>query len=308
MAVVEGEGTFSVRRATSLDDMQWVVQKGTEEGWRTRATDGNSYFMAGVTQDFFIGELNGERISCISIVRHGETLAFVGFFIAIPSFRGKGYGLKTWKAAFEHYGTDLEFQLYSVTNMQHAYMKFGFQPGWIARRYIFSCDRAAEGLSECKLPSSVSKILPGCEVNFDKLVAYGTDVMISSQASKSVLAAWLSSAQKSSWVAIGNEGEILGYLIMNATSRFAEEGYRIGPFFADSVPVARSLFKMAVEYATPNNPGCLFMDVPKGTENDTMAVKELGGKHFFDCIFMGTKDIPNIPLGKVFGFPSLEVL
>ena len=309
MAVVQRREIFNVRRATSLDDLKWVIQMAVEEGWRSRAVGATSYFTAGIMQDFFIGELNGERISCISLVSHGETNAFVGYFVVVPSCRGKGYGIKTWKAAFENLGTDIEFRLYSVVNMQDKYTKFGFQPGWIVRRYTFTCDRAADGLSGCKLPSSVAEIVPGCQANFEKLVAYGTDMVVSSQAHKLVLAAWLSNTQESSWVAIGNKGEVLGYLIMAKTLRFPEEGFRLAPFYADSAPIARSLLKMAVEYATLHKPECLFLDLPKdfNIEGDNIVNKELEGEQNSDFVFMGTKGIPNIPL-KVFGFASVEVM
>ena len=305
MAVVKDKGIFDVRRATSLDDLQWVFKMGADEGWILRAMDANSYLTTGIMQDFFIGELDGERISCVSIVRHSKTLAFVGFYFTQRPFRGKGYGMKTWKAAFEEVGTDVEFQLHSVANVQHVYMKSGFQPGWIVRQYAFTCDRAAESLSECQLPPAVAKILPGSQANFEKLVAYGADVAISSQVCKLLLAAWLSNAQESSWVALGKEGEVLGYLIMSGTVLFPEWSYRIAPFYADSAAIARSLLKMAVEYATPNNLKCLSLHIPP---EFNIVDKELGGKPLFDMVFMGTEQIPKLALNKVFGFASPEIM
>ena len=69
-----------------------------------------------------------------------------------------------------------------------------------------------------------------------------------------MLAGMLSHAQESSWVAIGNKGEVVGYLIMSKTIRFPEDGYHIAPLYADSAPIARSLLKVAVEFAAANNP------------------------------------------------------
>ena len=298
------------RRATSLDDLQWVFKMGADEGWTLRAMDANSYFTIGIMQDFFIGELDGERISFVSIVRHSKTLAFVGFYFTQRPFRGKGYGMKTWRAAFEDVGTDIEFRLYSGANVKDVYVKSGFQPGWIVRHYAFTCDRAAETLSECQLSPAVAKILPGGQVNFEKLVAYGADMTVSSQVCKFLLAAWLSNAQESSWVALGKEGEVLGYLIMSETVLFPERGYRIAPFFADSAPIARSLLKMAVEYATPNNPKCLSLQIPPEFNIEAVNIvdKELGGKPLFDMVFMGTEQIPKLALHKVFGFASPEIM
>jgi len=68
-----------------------------------------------------------------------------------------------------------------------------------------------------------------------------------------VLDAKLSHAQESSWVAIDNQSEVVGYLIMSKTIRFPEDGYHIAPLYADSADIARSLLKVAVEFAAPNN-------------------------------------------------------
>jgi hypothetical protein len=314
MAVLQEEQTFIVRRANSLDDLQWVFEKATEEGWRTSAMDANNYFTAGVMQDFFIGELDGERISCVVLIKHSETCVFVGYYITVPAHRGKGYGWKTWKTAFDAFETkpDVEFQLYSVLTAYDLYLKLpvGFRPGWRAGRCEFPCARAAQCLSNFEVPSAVAKVMLCSRANFQELVAYGIDMFISSRASELILAAYLSNARESSWVAIGNKGEVLGYLIMSKTSRFPEEGYRIAPLFADSTPVARILLKKAVEYAFPKNPGSLFLDFPReiNIEGANMFIKEFGGKYLFDTVFMGTKGVPDVPLKKVFGFASIEVM
>ena len=54
--------TFIVRRANSLDDLHWVMNQALEEGLMPLEKDAECFFSAGLTSDFFIGELNGERI------------------------------------------------------------------------------------------------------------------------------------------------------------------------------------------------------------------------------------------------------
>ena len=61
---------FVVRHATSLDDLQWVIRKATEEGWMPRKKEAECYFTASLAPDFFIGELNSERITSLCAVRH----------------------------------------------------------------------------------------------------------------------------------------------------------------------------------------------------------------------------------------------
>ena len=59
--------TFIVRRATSLDDLKWVMSQATEEGWMRHEKEAECYFTAGLLPDFLIGELIGERIASLSL-------------------------------------------------------------------------------------------------------------------------------------------------------------------------------------------------------------------------------------------------
>ena len=301
--------TFTVRRACSLEDVQWVIEVAVENDWMVREQTGNRYFAAGLTRNFFIGELNGERISCIAVVKHGEASACVGYYIVLELFRGKGYGLKTWEAALESVGSDCNVQLYSVMEMQSKYENLGFSSGWLSRRYTFTVARAEESLSDFQLPSSVGAVFPAGQVSFEKLVEYGADMMGSSQACRLMLAAWISHSQESSWAAISSRGDVLGYLIMTKTARFPHEGYRIGPFYSDSAPVARSLLKVAVEYSSHKNPAYLFLDLPFAINLEGAGImEEFGARICFSAVFMATRDIPDVPHRKVYGAASEEII
>jgi hypothetical protein len=54
---------------------------------------------------FFIGELDGQPVSCISCVAYDGSFGFVGLYIVQPALRGRGYGLQTWRAGMAHLGT-----------------------------------------------------------------------------------------------------------------------------------------------------------------------------------------------------------
>ena len=156
----------------------------------------------------------------------------------------------------------------------------------------------------------MAQILPASQADFEKLFAYGADMLGTSQACKSLLAGWLSNAQESSWVAIGNKGEILGYLIMSRTTRLPEDGYCVAPFFADSAPIARSLLKVAAEFVSANSLECgMFLDIAVefNPEGVNIMENEIGAKPIFDGIFMA-KEIPTMPLCKVFGRASIDIM
>ena len=302
--------TFTVRRASSLEDIQWVFHVAKGQGLMPRENDASCYFTVNLTHYFYIGELNGQRISCVSIVKHGESCAFVGYYIVIKVFRGKGYGLKTWKYAFEDGGignSSYNLQLYAVMNMQSQYEKWGLKPDWISRRFTFTVSQAQESLSDCQLLPSV---IPGSQADLEKLVEYGADVIGSSQVVKSMLAAWISIGEESSWVATDDSGEIVGYLIMKKTARFPEDGYRIGPLFSNSAAIARGLLKHAVEFAVVSNPAStiLFLDIPCDNLEGVRIMGEFGANVCIEVIFMTSKSNPNIPFRKIFGAASPEIV
>ena len=309
---LKGDQSFVVRRAKSLDDLQWVINLAADEGFTQRAGEAECYFLAGLYPDFFIGELDGKRISCISVVIHEESVAFVGYYIVVKAYRGQGYGLKTWKAALDGVGDQYNGQLVAVVQMKDQYQKSGFQPGWTMKRYSFTSSRALEGLANIQLQSSVVDILPASEADFEKVFAYGADMLGTSQACKLLLAAWLSHFQESSWVALDKKtGEVVGCIIIRQTVLFPKDGYRVAPFFADSAPIARSLLKVAAEFASANNPEhIMFLDVAAeyNLESTQILENEIGTKPTMETVFMATKGIPTKPHTKVFGMGSLEVI
>ena len=146
-----------------------------------------------------------------------------------------------------------------------------------------------------QFPPFLAQIMPASQADFEKVFAYGADMLGTSQACKLVLAAMVAHAQESSWVTIDNHGEVVGYLIMSKTIRFPEVDMR-----ADSADIARSLLKVAVEFAAPINPRHIFLDMaadlnPKGV---SILENELRAKKLADFVYSGTKGIPSSPSTK----------
>ena len=269
---------------------------------------------AGLAPHFFIGELNGERVGCVSLVKHGNSIYCVGNFIVLKPYRGQGYGQKLWDTAVASLDDQYNIHGASVLNINdaHTVMNHATFPGWISRRYTFDVSHACKSLEGSQFPPFLAQIMPASQADFEKVFAYGADMLGTSQACKLVLAAMLSHAQESSWVAIGNQGEVVGYLIMSKTIRFPEDGYHIAPLYADSADIARSLLKVAVEFAAPNNPRHIFLDIasdlnPKGA---SVLESELGAKKHADFVFfsIGARGIPSKPQYKVFGAVVLGIM
>lgn len=117
----------------SLDD--WPVIKGwaADEGWDPGESDGACFF----TQDpegFFLGRIDGEPVSAISVVNYGADYAFLGCYLVRPDLRGRGYGLTTWKTALAHAG-GRTIGLDGVVAQQGNYRQSGFELAYKTFRF-----------------------------------------------------------------------------------------------------------------------------------------------------------------------------
>ena len=190
----------------------------------------------------------------------------------------------------------------------------GYLLGWIVKVYQFTASRAVEGLASSQLSLSVEQISPATQADFEKVFAYGADMLGTSQTCKLLLAAWLCHLQESSWVAIGNKGEVVGYLIVSEIAGFPEKGYCIAPFFADNAPIICSLLKVAAEFASANSP-CktycnIVMDIPLDFNPKGVCILEstVGARPIEESIIMSNKELPTAQLSNVFSIASSQVL
>jgi len=93
-------GIPTVRRM-QLSEVDTIRAWADAEGWNPGTFDGPAFFAAD-PEGFFLGELAGEQVACVSCIRYGTDFGFLGQYIVRPEYRGRGYGLAVWKAGIEH--------------------------------------------------------------------------------------------------------------------------------------------------------------------------------------------------------------
>ena len=144
-----------------------------------------------------------------------------------------------------------------------------------------------------KLPTA----LPITGVDFNKLLEYDSQVFLFPR--PVFLSYWISRADSFGYY-LEHEGTILGYGIL----RKCFTGYRIGPLFADDEIIAREI----VEALLSNIPGELYyLDIPEPNTATLKIVHQYNMQKVFETARMYTKEIPNVPLHKVFGITSFEL-
>jgi GNAT superfamily N-acetyltransferase len=266
-------------------DADFAISLAAAEGWNPGLNDADCFYNTD-PNGFFIGELDGEPVGCISAVAYGDNYGFIGLYVVKPEYRGKGFGIRLWKAALEYLG-DRNIGLDGVIAQQDNYQKSGFKLAYRNIRY--------EGLagSGGKCENIVAlETLP-----FQDVVRY--DATIFSVQRTEFLRRWI---RQPGSTALGyvEHGQLTGYGVI----RPCLNGYKIGPVFADHETAAESLC-----YALSNTvPGqAIFLDVPEVNPAGNALAKRLGMHPVFETARMYTKEADLSQLYRVYGVTTFEL-
>ena len=127
--------SFVVRRLKSPEEVQHLlIERTAANGWRPGALDHVSFFAADET-GFFVGELNGEPISCMSVVKYTENYASLGNYRVDEQYRGRGYGILTWKAAMSSINEDCNTAAYVAAEKVPMFQRVGLQSKWYEQHF-----------------------------------------------------------------------------------------------------------------------------------------------------------------------------
>jgi hypothetical protein len=114
---------FTVR-VMEHHEVALAAEWAAAEGWNPGLCD-HDHFGTVDPHGFHMGELHGAPASTISVVNYDDGFSFLGFYIVRPELRGRGYGLRTWRAAIARAGSRT-VGLDGVVDQQDNYRKSGF--------------------------------------------------------------------------------------------------------------------------------------------------------------------------------------
>ncbi len=96
------------------------------------------------------------------------------------------------------------------------------------------------------------------------------------------------------------DGHIVGYGVI----RQSYTGLRIGPLNADDEQIAEQLLLALLAFGTEAR---VFLDVPDANPEAIKLAQRYGMKPVSEVARMYNKEIPNLPINRVFAVTSLEV-
>jgi GNAT superfamily N-acetyltransferase len=274
---------FEIRQMTS-SDLEIALDWAAAEGWNPGLTDAASFFAAD-SGGFFMGFLDSEPVSSISAVRYGDSFAFLGLYIVKPGFRGKGYGLQTWREALR----TLEGRtvgLDGVVERQSTYEKSGFHAAHRNIRF--------EGIGGT-LPSSECE--DALEVPMESLLDYDRERFRAPRSS--FLHSWLKQPGTTALVCL-RDSRVTGY----GAIRKCRSGFKMGPLFADDPKTAEILFCSLGSHAHED---VFFLDVPAVNK----AALDLAARHNMKKVFetarMYAGEPHMLPLERIYGITTFEL-
>ncbi|MEU6121302.1 GNAT family N-acetyltransferase [Streptomyces sp. NPDC047123] len=278
-------GRLVVSRATP-DDWRVVTDWAAREGWNPGLGDAPAFF-AQDPDGFFLGRLDGEPVSAVSVVTYGDAYAFLGCYLVRPDQRGRGFGLATWQAGLAHAGSRT-VGLDGVPAQQDNYRRSGFAWRHGTLRYIGV-------LPALDVPDR--HVRPVEAAGLRALMAYDGACLPADR--PRFLESWLAAPGHRALARIV-DGRLTGYGVI----RPGHDALRVGPLFADTRADAEALLDALAADAdgTP-----VAMDVPE-TNGEAVALAEARGmKPTFDTARMYTGPTRDYAEHRVFGVTSLEL-
>lgn len=272
-------------RPMTREDLERAGAWAAAEGWNPGRGDLDALWAAD-PGGFWAGELDGETVATISLVRWSAAYGFAGFYLVRPDLRGHGHGRALWRAvvdadALPTVGLD------GVPAQERNYRRSGFTPAHRTVRYEGTVATASGGQAPVDAAA-----LPR-----EALVAF--DARHVPAARPAFLARWLDGPGRSALALTGPGGAIRAW----GAVRPAVSGHRIGPLFAADPADAHTLLTALAAHAG----GPVGIDVPLANPEAVRLAEGLGLTPSFETTRMYRGPHPDLPLAHVYGVTTLEL-
>ena len=273
-----------------FEHVQTLVSWAEQEGWNPGLDDAEIFYKT--DPDGFYGAfIDNQLIGGGSLVSYNGAFGFMGFFIVKPEYRSQGLGKQLWQFRRDTLLARLKpgatIGMDGVVNMQDFYHRGGFELAFRDERYV----RLGETFPAHACITTLA------HEDWRTLLAYDQECF--GFARESFLQQWLQQPHGKTLI-YQDQAQIQGYAVL----RPCVSGWKIGPLFADTPAIARSLYQSCLGLAI-NQP--VYLDIPTVNLEAVALVHALEAHYVFECGRMYWGEAPKLPLAKIFGITSFEL-
>ena len=308
------ESSFTVRRATSLEDLKFAFDIANDENWGLAHGDAECFFTAD-PQGYFIGELDGKKICSTALISYPRNRVCVGgLSVTDPAYRKKGYARKLLEPAFVLRSVPEDYCMHGecTNELIHYYVDVLSLRylGWINYCTIIPAVQALDALRLIPPVRSTNVVLTSTtDVECEDLCVYEEQVM--NLYRKEFLMKWTTLLGRQGWVAIDTAGSIRGFAVSRQIIN-PDDIYKIAPLYADSPDIAcRLLQRITERVVSANKDAKLYLDVPSDNSHAVQLIRNhLGGRVLWELRRIYSKRVeerPPIAVDKVYGLTSQTV-
>ncbi len=279
-------------RPLTRDELDVVLRWAVDAGWNPGLHDADALWAA--DPDALGGvEVDGMLVGAGATVRRGSRAGGVGLLLVEPSHRSRGIGSLTFPFLVDGALSRLEAGAGLVLDCPESYQdfceRFGFVP---VRRVARSTAVATLG----RRGPYTGQLRALAQLPFDRVVAY--DAKFSGGERPDFLRAWMTPKG-----GLGLGAYEAGWLIGMAILRPAHDGYRIGPFYAESRDIAEDLF-VALSGTVVGQK--LVLDVPLEDPDIVAFASSKGFTLAAQAVHMQLGQVVEGPREQVYGESTLE--
>lgn len=251
-------------RAMQPDELPRILDWAAAEGWNPGLDDAAA-FAASDPGGFFVACIDGVPVAAISVVNHSGSFAFLGLYLCLPAYRGRGIGLALWRHAMAHAG-DRTVGLDGVPDQQENYRRSGFVRVGQTQRF--------EGAVAPEAHPAVGPVGMG---DLDALVAL--DEAVNGVARPAFARQWFTDAENRRtlvWRGSGGTEAVV-------TVRRCRRGVKCGPLIAPDADRATRMVRAA---AGVFGGDAVIVDVPQTARDGAALVAAFGLQSTFETARM----------------------
>ena len=282
------------------DDIDFVTEISRQEGFAPGIGDLGIYQNTD-NQGLWVGWLNDYPIGCIAGVRYNENYGFLGLFLVIEKYRGRGFGLQLWKKALAHLSDLPCVGLEAAPGRIADYSKWGFIVSSKTTRWQLLGDGKLVKERFFNDDLSDFSFIEGSAIPSKAVEQFDHEREATPR--PHFLSNWLNHPAGKVIAVIDKEGRCHGFGRIRPCLLKRGDGWRIGPLMADKPKLLKILLKKLID----SHPGLIIIDSPGLNSSASELFKDLGFESESETFRMYRGYQPPVSMNDVYGLACLEL-